>query len=94
MHERRTAKESTSNTKLFFTYIRIKKKVKNNIDPLTKESGVPTQDNKHMAKILITNFASVYTIKNIQSIPESAPPQREIEPLEIGGIREHEVKRC
>lgn len=57
---------------------------------MTGESGVPTQHTKHMA--LNLNFASVFTIENMKSIFESAPPARGIKPLKIGIIQELELE--
>ncbi len=48
-YEKRIAHESKTNPKRFFTYIRSKKEVQNNIGPLADESGELTQDNRHMA---------------------------------------------
>lgn len=67
-------------------------KVKTKIVPLTDETGSLTQDSKHMASILNSNFAYVFTVENVENICEGPNPQREITPLEIDTICDHEVK--
>ncbi len=52
-------REAKSNPKMF-TYIRTKKKAKNNIGPLKMEGNVLTQDTQHMVKILNKSLASVF----------------------------------
>ncbi len=74
-----------------FTYIRTKKKVKTNIGPLKGETGSLTQDSKHMAKILNSNFASVFTTEDKETIPEGPAPPRGITPLEIDAISAQDV---
>ncbi len=59
---------------LFFTGIRTKKKIKSNIGLLVNEDGVLTQDSRQMAEILNTNFASVFTIENLDTVPERSAP--------------------
>ena len=85
--------EIKTNSKKFFTYIRSKKKVKSNIGPLTDETGSVTQDSKQMARILNSNFASVFTVENIETMPENPDPPRGITPLKIDSICDQEVKK-
>ena len=92
-HEKRIARESKTNPKQFFTYIRAKKTVKSNVGPLTDDSGVITQDCKNMALILNKSFASVFTVETTASIPEIADTQSNREQLEIGVISEQEVRK-
>ncbi len=92
-YEKRIARESKTNPKRFFTYIRSKKKVKNNIGPLADEIGELTQDNRHMARILNKNFSSVFTIENTESVPVGNAPPSGITPLEINTISKHEVQK-
>ncbi len=92
-YEKQVAREAKSNPKMFFTYIRTKKRAKSNIGPLKMEGNVLTQDSKHVVEILNKTFASVFTVENTRSIPESPAPPREITPLEIGPINEREVQK-
>ncbi len=52
-----------------------------------------TQDSGQMAKILNTNFASVFTLENREYVPVSPAPPIEITPLEIDNITEQEVQK-
>lgn len=52
-----------------------------------------TQNRKHISRLLDDNFASVFTIENMESSPGGAPPPRKIGPLKADGIREDEIKR-
>ncbi len=91
--QREIAPEAKTNPKKFFsTYIRTKKNVKSNIGPIANEYGVLTQDCGQMAKILNTNFASVFTLENRDTVPVSPAPPIEIAPLEIDNITEQEVQ--
>ena len=92
-YEKRIARDAKTNPKQFFTYIRTKKKVKSNVGPLRDETGELVQDNKNMAGILNRNFATVFTIENTESMPDSPAPPRGIEPLEINAIYEADVKK-
>ncbi len=92
-HEKRIAIEAKTNPKKFFTYIRTKKNIKSNICPIANESGVLTQDSRQMAEILNTNFASIFTIENRETVPESPAPPIEITPLEIDNITEEEGQK-
>lgn len=86
-HEKRIARESKSNLpKFFLLYIRTNKWTKNNTGLVADEPGVSTKNRKHMARILNTNVALVFTIESIESTSESAPPPRGIEVLKIGII--------
>ncbi len=76
----------------FHVYIRRKKYIKSNIGPQANASGVLTQDSGQMTEILNTNFASVFTIENLDTVPESPAPPIEITPLEIDNIPEQEVQ--
>lgn len=44
-----------------------------------------------MASIININFASVFTVENMESISESDLPSRGIELLKIGAVREQDV---
>ncbi len=66
---------------------------KSNIGPLKDESGTVTSDNGHVVEILNKNFASVFTVKNRKSIPESSIAPRGIIPLEIALIDVREVRK-
>ncbi len=70
-YEKQIAREAKSNPKMYFTYIRTKKKVKSNIGPLKMEGNVLTQDSKHkiMVEILNKSFASVFTVEHTRSSP-------------------------
>ncbi len=46
-----------------------------------------------MAKILNSNFASVFTIEEKENIPECPAPPRGITPLEIDAISAEDVKK-
>ncbi len=92
-YEKQLAREVKINPKKFFTYIRSKKKVKKNISPLTDEAGSITQDSKHMAKILNSNVASVFTTEDKETILEGPAPARGITPLEIYAISAEDVKK-
>ena len=92
-YEKRIARDTKTNPKQFFTYIRAKKKVKSNIGPLRDETGELTQDRKNMAGILNRNFASVFTVENMEAMPDSTALSRVIEPLEIDAIQEADVKK-
>ncbi len=95
-YEKKVASEAKANPKRFFTYTKTKKKAKNNVGPLTDENGVLTKDSKQMTGILNKNFASVFTIENtatVPTVPMSPTLAREIDPLEIGTIKEQEVQK-
>ncbi len=81
------------NPKKFFTYIRSKKKLKTNIGPLMDETESLTQDSKHLAKLLNSNFALVFTTEHKETIPEGPAPPRGITPLEIDAISAQDVKK-
>ncbi len=70
-YEKKIASEAKVNPKRFFTYIRTKKKSKNNVGPLADENGVLTQDSKHMVGILNKNFAFVFTVENTATFPRA-----------------------
>ncbi len=80
-YEKRIAHDAKTNLKKFFSSIRSKKKVKNNIGPLADESGKLTQDSRHMARILNKNFSSVFTIENMESVPVAHASPSGITPL-------------
>ncbi len=63
-YENQLARKVKINPKKFFTYIRSKKKVKANIDPLTDETRSWTKDSKHLAKILNSKFTPVLTTED------------------------------
>lgn len=46
-----------------------------------------------MARILSSNFASIFTVEDFETIPEDPDPPRGITPLEIDSIRDQEVKK-
>ncbi len=46
-----------------------------------------------MTKILNTNFASVFTLENRDTVPVSPAPPIKITPLEIDNITEQEVQK-
>ena len=92
-YERGIARNAKTNLKQFFTYIRTKKKIKNNIGPLKDETGELIQDSRKMAGILNRNFASVFTIEHMETMPDSPTSQTGVEPLEIGPINEEDVKK-
>ncbi len=83
-HGKRIAREAKPNPKkFFFTYIRTKNNIKNNIGPIANESGVLTQDTKQMAEILNTNFSSICTIENPETVPESPHHLLKSNPLKL-----------
>ncbi len=90
---KKIARKVKTNPKKFFTYIRTKKKTKSNIGPLKDERGALTQDNETMIEILNKNFASVFTVENIESIPENTIAPRGLEPMDIGSIDERDVRK-
>ncbi len=91
-YEKQIVHKVKSNQKKFVTYIRKRKKATTNIAPLKDETGSLTQDRKHMAKILNSNFASVFTTDNKETIPEDpAQPRGKITPLEIDAIFTQDV---
>ncbi len=57
------------------------------------ETGSLTQDSKHMAKILNSNFASVFTIEDKENIPECPDPPRGITPLESDALSTQDMKK-
>ncbi len=92
-YEKKVASEAKANPKRFFTYIRTKKKAKNNVVPLTVENGVLTQGSKQMAGILNKNFASLLNTATVPTVPTSPTLTRDVEPQEIGTIQEQEVQK-
>ncbi len=60
---------------------------------MTDETGSLTQDSKHMAKILNSNFASVCTTEDKEIIPEGTSQPRGITPLEIDAVSAQDVKK-
>ncbi len=91
--EKQIAREAKTNPPKFISYIRTKKKSKSNIGPLKDERGTLTQDNGRMVEILNKNFASVFTVENTESIPESPIAPRGLEPLDIGSIDERDGRK-
>ncbi len=71
LREKKIAHEAKTNPKKIFTYIRTKKTIESYIGLIANESGVLTQDRGQMAEILNTNFVSVFTIENLETVPES-----------------------
>ncbi len=68
-------------------YVHTKKNnIKSNIGPLVNENDVLIQDSGQMAEILNTNFASVFTTENLDTVPECPAPPIEITPLELDKI--------
>lgn len=56
----------------------MKYKEKSNIGPLAYETGSETQDSKPVIRIHGSNFASVFTVEDIEIIPEGqegSPPR-------------------
>ncbi len=60
---------------------------------MTDETGTLTQNSKHMAKILNSNFASVFTTEDKETIPEGLAPPRRATPLETDAISAQDVKK-
>lgn len=75
--------EAKMNQKRFIIYLKAEKKIKNNIGPLFKENGAPTQDNKKMDEIMNKNLASVFTKGNTDMITGTLTPSGEIEPWKL-----------
>lgn len=75
IYEKRIASEAKTAPKMFFAFLRTKKKVKSTVSQLTDENGILTQESKHTAKILNRNFTSVFTEENTETVPlNPAPP--------------------
>ncbi len=92
-HKKRTARKAKTNPKKFFTYVRAKKSIKSNIGLIANENGVLTQDSGQMAEILNTNLASVFTIQNLDTVPECPTSPIEITPLKNDNIPKEEVQK-
>ncbi len=57
------------------------------------EGDALTKDNGRIVEILNENFASVFTIENTESMPDSPIAPRGFEPLDIGSKDERDVKK-
>lgn len=59
---------------------------------MAHETASLTQDSKLMARILNSNFISIFTVDNIETIPEGPIPLRGITLLKISTISDQNVK--
>ncbi len=65
-YEVRISKEAKKNPKLFFSYIRREKSVRDNIGPLLDNDNNLVSDNKEMASLLNQTFSKVFTKENVR----------------------------
>ena len=72
-YEAHIARNSKTNPKEFYGYIRKKKTIAPTIGPLKNENGEITRDETKMARLLNNYFASVFTVENTDSIPTIPP---------------------
>ena len=63
-YEAHIARNSKTNPKEFYGYIRKKKTIAPTIGPLKNENGEITRDETKMARLLNNYFASVFTVEN------------------------------
>ena len=68
-HERKVAKNSKSNNKMFWKYVRSKTKATSGVSALKKENGEMTKEDNEKAEILNNYFSSVFTEENLTNIP-------------------------
>ncbi len=80
-------------TTRIFTYIRTKKNIKSNIGPIANEYGVLIQDSEQMVKILNTNFASVFTIENRDTVSVSPALSIEVASLKIDNVTQQKMQK-
>lgn len=75
------ALEANSKSKKVLTCMRTKKKTKSLIGTLKGESDVLTQNDRYMVQVPNKIFTSLFTVENIQPIPESSTQPIELPPV-------------
>ena len=68
-YEVKISQEAKKNPKMFFSYIRSKKTVRNNIGPLLDNDNKLISDDKGMASVLNSTFSKVFTKESNTVIP-------------------------
>ncbi|MEG5283615.1 RNA-directed DNA polymerase, partial [Klebsiella pneumoniae] len=93
-YEVRISNEAKKNPKLFFSYIRSKKDVRDNIGPLLDSDDNLVDDNKGMASVLNKTFSKVFTKEN-NRVPDPIKifQGSDEEMLSIKEIQAHEVRK-
>ena len=74
-YERKLAKNSKTNPKQFYTYLKTKTSNKESVGPLKDENGIETTDDMEKAEILNTFFSSVFTKESTENMPTPAQEQ-------------------
>jgi hypothetical protein len=93
--EERLADNIKEDAKSFFAYVKSKKRSKVAVGPLKDDRGNVVSDDKETAKIMNSYFASVFTVEDIQNIPEPVDffeSYSDIQKLKYFQITEDEVK--
>ena len=68
--EEQLANNIKNDSKSFYAYVRSKQRSKTRVGPLKDDSGEIVTDNLVASNLLNNYFASVFTIENLQNIPE------------------------
>ena len=68
--EERLAGNIKNDSKSFFAYVRSKQRTKVTVGPLKNQSGDVISDNKTAADVMNDYFASVFTVEDVNNIPE------------------------
>ena len=94
-YEEKIAKESKSNPKRFFQYVRSKKNVKTSIGPLKDNNNILVNDNKSMAFVLNEYFNAVFIKEDETPLPEPVNMYAGLERdrLVIGEITVDEISK-
>ena len=94
-HEINISRQSKTNPKKFYQYVRSKKTVKEKIGPLKDANNMLISEYKNMAKILNNFFHSVFTTENISSLPnmENVFTGPTNEKLKVDDVSENEITK-
>ena len=68
-HEKKVAKDSKINSKVFWKHVRSKTKAASGVSPLKKENGESATGDDEKADILNIYFSSVFTKENLNNVP-------------------------
>jgi len=71
--ESKLASNVKKNPKAFYNYVRSNSKTKEKVGPLKDETGNVISDSSGMCKLLNNYFSSIFTIENVERIPEARP---------------------
>ena len=92
VYENRLAKDCKANPKAFFRYINSKKSNRENIGPL-KIDNVIVDDDNGIANNLNSFFSSVFTIEDIESVPDITRLKESVDDLSDICFHELVVKK-